>query len=69
MLKSFKFKLYSNKDQIKQIDLTLNSCRFIYNASINIKNYINKSEKGFDCIHGEILSPLVALQQVAISMR
>ena len=45
MLKSFKFKLYSNKDQIKQIDLTLNSCRFIYNASINIKNYINKSEK------------------------
>jgi putative transposase len=35
MLKSFKFKLYPNKLQSKQIDSTLNSCRFIYNQCLN----------------------------------
>lgn len=38
-----------------------------YNASINIKNY--KSTKAVDYIHGETISPSVALQHTAISLK
>ncbi len=45
MLKSFKFKLYPNKLQSKQIDSTLNSCRFIYNVSLSERTQVYQNLK------------------------
>lgn len=53
MLKSYKYRIYPNKQQIEQIQKTLGCCRFVYNKTLNYRKDLYEKEKKsmskFDC--------------------
>ena len=42
MLKTYKFRLYPNKEEIKQLEWTLEQCRFVYNTMLS---WLQKQDK------------------------
>ena len=53
MLKSYKYRIYPNKQQQEQIQKTFGCCRFVYNQTLNYKLHEiengNKKVSKFDC--------------------
>ena len=45
MLKSFKYRLYPNKEQEIQIQKTFGCCRFVYNQTLVYRKELYESEK------------------------
>ena len=45
MLKAYKYRIYPNDQQTKQIQKTFGCCRFVYNQCLNLKINRYKDEK------------------------
>ena len=45
MLKSFKYRLYPNKEQVIQIQKTFGCCRFVYNQTLAHRKELYETEK------------------------
>ena len=45
MLKSFKYRLYPNKEQQVQIQKTFGCCRFVYNQTLAYRKELYETEK------------------------
>lgn len=48
MLKGFKHRIYPTKLQCELIDKHIGCCRFVYNLSLEVKNYAYMNQKKKD---------------------
>ena len=63
MIKSFKYRIYPTDSQIKRLEETFDSCRFLYNCALEERIYhykkYGKSEKSINYIYQQNLLPQI----------